>query len=653
MSKILTKLEIGAPNISAPIIADAELVTLVDEKVPDILDEYDNGKRTKTSTGSSALKIAHSDQTVRFVYIKDLDFYTISSWFIYFCNESGKKKCLKNIKHVKPVNSTTKQFSAPACRHVTDEACKNHLRLYQIMTTEKLYNQFRELYESQVENQEVVRNKKELVLFMNPGEWNRCEHIPFIILENKSLKLNLDFTKTLSYTINVPFTRLNWSPNNDDTVKIDLENSEHVYVSIGFNTNGNVRLFVTGQYLGQKTTCLFSWPQDTVISPNYIRYSTFPIILEGFKESIYSKRNLGTEQIIRELLAVRAGFLYDTVPWWILFKYLINKLESEGNLPGHTFPPYDMRVHASSIRPGKSGNEYDDMLASYYDYSVYALSVGEKTVNKLSDYSEKDIPEISKLMRQHKMMMVHIPELYVDEFIENLKLINVSSDYNIPVSLTNYEFTAENDNYFESVTIRELNKINEVDFSTFNASSFPKNIFDIVSLHNEFTSDTEYGPMYAALQLGHAYFSFILTKPSFQVPTSQTAVIKNFFPNSKIKKVTRFDWSDKDAMGVEIHNLFYPNCTSRAYGMDWVTYLKTTPCFLIVFQVSPSDSILDDCRSMGLKSRKDSNLIWTRNILHIPTDLEEYNVNLDALRKYSKFHDAISYLNLPKLAVFD
>lgn len=82
-----------------------------------------------------------------------------------------------------------------------------------------------------------------------------------------------------------------------------------------------------------------------------------------------------------------------------------------------------------------------------------------------------------------------------------------------------------------------------------------------------------------------------------------------------------------------IHHL-YPNSMFHAYGPDWLAYLKSGPGGIIMLKVPYSPlTAVSRVRHLMLSARIQSNIVWTRNIIHAPCDDVELADNYDFVIK--------------------
>jgi nucleoside diphosphate kinase len=75
----------------------------------------------------------------------------------------------------------------------------------------------------------------------------------------------------------------------------------------------------------------------------------------------------------------------------------------------------------------------------------------------------------------------------------------------------------------------------------------------------------------------------------------------------------------------------YPNCKDRPYGLEWMNYLNSGPVIHLKVQTKDIQTV----RNCLLKARKQSGLIWTRNIVHTAENEWEAKNNLATAFPYS------------------
>ena len=93
---------------------------------------------------------------------------------------------------------------------------------------------------------------------------------------------------------------------------------------------------------------------------------------------------------------------------------------------------------------------------------------------------------------------------------------------------------------------------------------------------------------------------------------------------------------DKNAINVGllsnpgIIGKFYPSSLIRAWGPEWISYLKSGPCGYMELDIGDEDEIsaMMEIRERALQARVESKFIWTKNVLHTA----EFDFELDQFR---------------------
>lgn len=71
----------------------------------------------------------------------------------------------------------------------------------------------------------------------------------------------------------------------------------------------------------------------------------------------------------------------------------------------------------------------------------------------------------------------------------------------------------------------------------------------------------------------------------------------------------------------------YPNCKGRPYGYEWINYLTSGPVIHMIVKGKSSD-----VRIAALNARIDSKYIWTRNVIHSSSSINEASDNIKLIK---------------------
>jgi len=108
----------------------------------------------------------------------------------------------------------------------------------------------------------------------------------------------------------------------------------------------------------------------------------------------------------------------------------------------------------------------------------------------------------------------------------------------------------------------------------------------------------------------------IFLKPSAFLSQSVFSLLLKDLPG-EIEMPFSFMWSD------QFISQLYPHCMKRSYGLEWTTYLQSRISSIGFFIRLHAGKTLDDLRNAMVTARKDSMIIWTRNIVHCPSSWPE------------------------------
>lgn len=127
-------------------------------------------------------------------------------------------------------------------------------------------------------------------------------------------------------------------------------------------------------------------------------------------------------------------------------------------------------------------------------------------------------------------------------------------------------------------------------------------------------------------QVNKKNYTPILIKPNGLWSTQLENIYKNFekYGGSQIIKFKFFK-----SIPDEIFNAYYPNCLSRPYGKEWQSYMWSAPILLIWV-----NRRYISARRAALDARKESELPWTKNIIHCPENDEELKMNTKIFKKF-------------------
>lgn len=75
---------------------------------------------------------------------------------------------------------------------------------------------------------------------------------------------------------------------------------------------------------------------------------------------------------------------------------------------------------------------------------------------------------------------------------------------------------------------------------------------------------------------------------------------------------------------------FYPSSLIRAWGPEWIAYLKSGPCGYLELDIDDADEVsaMMEIRERALQARVESKFIWTKNVLHTA----EFDFELEQFR---------------------
>jgi hypothetical protein len=103
----------------------------------------------------------------------------------------------------------------------------------------------------------------------------------------------------------------------------------------------------------------------------------------------------------------------------------------------------------------------------------------------------------------------------------------------------------------------------------------------------------------------------------------------------------KYMWSDNAKVNIECINTLYDGCQNRPWRSEWNEYLMsgdTAVCKVNCANLQKTlEHVVYELRSVCLKCREDSKLIWTRNMIHCPenvSELEAMNKFVDKMEEY-------------------
>lgn len=153
-------------------------------------------------------------------------------------------------------------------------------------------------------------------------------------------------------------------------------------------------------------------------------------------------------------------------------------------------------------------------------------------------------------------------------------------------------------------------------------SNWPKNDF----------ADTKH---YRAIS-GADYYDYkqeIIIKPNGFSVTGWECITKWL---SKITFPIRFEFSHgiMNSFDDALLDHLYPNSQNKEYGIDWIKYLKEGPSAILTITANACNpvnqtNLTNVIRESMLCARKESDFLWTRNIVHCAADEDERVKNLD------------------------
>ena len=101
-----------------------------------------------------------------------------------------------------------------------------------------------------------------------------------------------------------------------------------------------------------------------------------------------------------------------------------------------------------------------------------------------------------------------------------------------------------------------------------------------------------------------------------------------------VSEFKRYSWSENLNNNMECINTLYDGCQDRPWRSEWNEYLMsgvTAVCKVnCVNSLKTLEHVVSELRSICLKCRELSKLIWTRNMIHCPENVSE----LDAMSKF-------------------
>lgn len=124
--------------------------------------------------------------------------------------------------------------------------------------------------------------------------------------------------------------------------------------------------------------------------------------------------------------------------------------------------------------------------------------------------------------------------------------------------------------------------------------------------------------------------TYILVKPS-GLMRDCIEILANVF-NSPLHLVTSF--STDRVISDNVFNELYPNCLSRPYGQEWLSYMKSGPVMHLKIETTEPTILRKEIEY----ARKKTGLIWTRNAYHCSSSLEESKANIDMFHAECQDH---------------